>query len=310
MAFASQKGKNLIRLLLRSWPVALLLVCLAVIIFRASRPDSNVTIDVLDIGQGDAILVQDGFTQMLIDGGPDASVLGQLGDAMPFFDHTIEVMVLTHPHADHYAGLIAVLARYRVKQVLVASRHGDGREYDNFEKAVIDEGAKLSEVGAGDSFLFGARTNFKVLWPPEAGVERTKILAMDDRNMSSVVLRMDTVGGAALLTGDATPEVERALVASGVDLRADFLKVAHHGSRYSSTLPFLQKVRPSYAAISVGVGNSYGHPAWMVIRRLESLGAGVFRTDQDGAVRVKFSPDGIEVSKKGKKAAPVKRFNK
>lgn len=300
MAGAAQEGKGLIRKLRRAWPVALLLSCLAAILVRAALPPRDVTIDVLDIGQGDAILVQDGFSQMLIDGGPDGTVLGQLGDAMPFFDRTIEVIALTHPHADHYAGMITVMARYRVKTILLASRHGEGREYALFDAALAAEGAAVFEVGAGDEFSLGERVRLLVLWPPARGVARTKALADDDRNASSVVLRMTAPGGTALLTGDATPEVERALIASGADVQADFLKVAHHGSRYSSIQSFVERVRPRYAAISVGEGNSYGHPAWMIIRRLESLGTQVFRTDREGRVRVTFGRGSVSVRASGK----------
>lgn len=259
-------------------------------------PPRHVTVSVLDIGQGDAILVQDGYVQTLIDGGPDGAVLARLGDAMPFFDRTIEFVVLTHPHADHYGGLVSVFARYDVRTVLVGSRVGDSKDYDAFLRALDASGARIVEVRAGDSLALGRRATAYVLWPPSDPAAHAAMLAQDDDNEKSVVFRMEAADRTALFTGDATPDVEAALVAADPSvLRADFLKVAHHGSRYSSTMSFLEAVRPSVAAISVGVKNGYGHPGWNILARLRSMGVQTFRTDQDGTIRATFMPDGIVV---------------
>jgi competence protein ComEC len=296
MVHIAQKGKHLTRMLRRAWPAVLMCVSLATVLTKSALPSSDVTLDVLDIGQGDAILVQDGSLQMLVDGGPDGAVLGALGDSMPIFDRTIEFLVLTHPHADHYAGLIAVLQRYRVLHVIRAERAGAGKEYERFEAALAAEDAQIFNVGAGDEFSLSERARLHILWPPPNNPERHAALTEKDENISSVVMRLETPGGSALLTGDATADVEKALLNSRANLKADILKVAHHGSPYSSTQEFLENVRPKFAAISVGTKNGYDHPGWAVIRRLETMSAQIFRTDHDGAVRFRFSPEGIAVS--------------
>ncbi|MEY4722675.1 MAG: hypothetical protein RLZZ324_188 [Candidatus Parcubacteria bacterium] len=285
------------RIARRFLPALALLAVLAGVLVRAAMPEGDaVTLRALDVGQGDAILIQDGSNQLLIDGGPDNAVLAGLGDAMPLFDRTIEEMVLTHPHMDHYAGLIPVLARYHVKKIMLGRADGDKGEYQSFLAAVAWSGAEVTQVGAGDAFDLSPRVHLAVLYPPPAGsADRAHVLTAADKNASSVVMRMDTGGHSALLTGDATAEVEAWLLAHGADVHADILKVAHHGSRYSSTLAFLQAVHAEYALISVGAKNDYHHPAWSTIQRLNALGARVYRTDQDGTVTARFTAAGVEV---------------
>jgi competence protein ComEC len=266
-------------------------------------PPRNAVIHFLDVGQGDAILIQDGFRQMLVDGGPDDAVLAGLGDVMPMFDRTIETVVLTHPHADHFAGLTAVLARYRVERVVVSGARGVSRAYDEFLAAVAAEGAILDEAVEGISLSVSARVSAEVLWPPADPAARAAVLADADENASSIVLRVESGGSAALLMGDATAEVEAALLVRddvSEKLRAALLKVAHHGSRHSSTAAFLAAVRPEHAVISVGGSNKYGHPGWAVLRRLETLGAQIWRTDEDGVVRAEFGLDSFRFYAAGK----------
>lgn len=254
--------------------------------------DPRLAVSVFDVGQGDAILVQCGRRQVLVDGGPDASVLAGLGRAMPLFDRDIDAVVLTHPHADHFIGLIAVLSRYRVRRLLVSRMEGEAPEFAAFVRAASRAGLAPVRLRAGDALAVGDCGAADILWPEDDRAAATK-----DPNAASVVLRLHPAspagpGDAVLLMGDATADVERRLLARGADVRADVLKVGHHGSRFSTTPEFLSAVRPRYAAVSVGK-NSYGHPAWTTLRRLESAGVAVFRTDRDGGVRFVFTPGGV-----------------
>lgn len=259
---------------------------------RLAFPDPRLSVTVFDVGQGDAILVQCGRRQLLVDGGPDAMVLSNLGRAMPFFDRDIDAVVLTHPHADHFIGLVSVLSRYRVRRLLVSRMEGEAPEFAAFERAASRAGLAPVRLRAGDAIAIGDCGAADVLWP-----EDDLTAAAKDPNAASVVLRLRPAapagpGGAVLLMGDATADVERRLLARGADVRADVLKVGHHGSRFSTTPEFLQAVRPKAAAVSVGK-NSYGHPAWVTLRRLESAGAAVFRTDRGGDIRFVFTPGGV-----------------
>lgn len=241
------------------------------------------TLTALDVGQGDALLIQtpSGF-QALIDGGPDGAVLRELGRVLGPGDRSIDLVVLTHPQADHVAGLVKTLQRYRVGSVVFGPGRSSAGAAQAWLQAMRAEGADVRRLTAPATIALGD-AQLEVLWPPPgAGGENL--------NRASLVLRLRYEGVTMLLTGDIEAETEGDLVASKLDLRADVLKVAHHGSRTSTTQPWLDAVRPDVAVISVGEGNRFGHPAPEVVERLEASGARVYRTDANG--RITIATDG------------------
>lgn len=263
------------------------IACAIVIAVAAPRP--GLTVRVIDVGQGDAALVQCGSRQLLVDGGRDRSVLAGLGRGMPAFDRDIDMVVLTHPHADHYVGLIAVMERYRVGRFFTSGAGADAPEYAALVRAADAEAVAPEPLRAGDRLMLGSCAVVDVLWPSP------RVPTSKDPNEASVVLRVRrpdaaTERAAILLTGDATDDVERALIEADVDLAADVLKVGHHGSKSSSIGAFLDVVAPEEAVISVG-RNSYGHPAPAALQRLEARGIRVRRTDRDGDVVVRIRRD-------------------
>lgn len=237
-------------------------------------------ITVLDVGQGDAILVTTPHgRRYLVDGGPSGIELArELGAVLPHWERRIEGAFLTHPQEDHAGGLPAIFARYRVGAAFDTGAEnptGTLREY-----GARAPGRKV--LGQGDSFeADGVR--FEVLWPPRG-------LSTDDLNGSSLVLRITYGETAALLTGDLGVEGQQALLAT-TQLSADILKVPHHGSKTTSAA-FLFAVEPSVAVIPVGAGNRYGHPAQETLDAL--AGAVVLRTDQHG--RVTVASDGKRIT--------------
>ena len=262
---------------------------LAVVV--AARPNGRLHVTVLDIGQGDSILLQgaDGG-RMLIDTGPDPDLLMTRLDArIPSWDRRIDVVVLTNPHEDHVGGLALLLERYRVGRVLETGMIGRGPGDAAYRRELVREQRTSTIVAAGDQLtLDGARLD--VDWPPPDSVPP---LAPDDGkkvNDTSIVLELHYGRRTMLFTGDAEEEVDPQLLARGlaanVGGHVDVLKVAHHGSRTATTNALLDAIQPRIAIISVGVGNSYGHPAPATIQRLESHGAAVYRTDLDGSVEV------------------------
>ena len=231
-------------------------------------PDDKLHLVVCDVGQGDAILVSYKTTQMLVDGGPNSSVLKCLGDHMPFYDRRIEVVVLTHPQADHMNGLIDVLKRYTVLQFVKELVSNDTVGYRELMKLI----AKMNVVAvySGDEIKLG-KMKFDVIWP-ERGFESKEL------NETAIVGKLSFGDFDALLTSDA------GLIALPVS--ADVLKVPHHGSKYGMTREWLEVVRPQLAIISVGKRNSYGHPTPEVLKLLSDQGIKMLRTDQDGTVEV------------------------
>jgi competence protein ComEC len=251
-------------------------------------PDGQLHLRVLDIGQGDAILVEaPSGTTMLVDGGPDPELtLRQLGASRPFFARRVDVLVLTHPHADHLAGLFEILRRYEVGLILIGGRTVEtAAEQEFLARARAEPDARLVAARSGMGFQLDARTRVTVLYP-DAG-DASAPLPDNDVNNGSVVLHLRMGAFDALLTGDAEAPVERMLLERGLLGRVEVLKVAHHGSHSGTTAPFLQALQPRLALISCGASNSYGHPHRETLDALAAVrGLALFRTDLDGAIEV------------------------
>jgi competence protein ComEC len=265
--------------------VGLVAVLLAVTI--ASRPDGRLHLTVLDIGQGDAILVEapSGGT-MLIDGGPDPELtLRRIGANLPFFARRIDLLVLSHPHQDHVAGLVDVLDRFRVGAVLHAGIPFGNPAYGRLLTGAATTGVRVAVLRAGQAIDLGGGTLARVLYPTQADADAP--LPEGDINNGSVVLRLELGGFAALLTGDAEAPIESVLASRGLLDAVDVLKVGHHGSNSSTTPGLVDAIQPSVAIISAGVGNEYGHPAPETLAALAThRGISVFRTDLQGDVEV------------------------
>ncbi len=266
------------------------------VISIASLPDGRLHLTMLDVGQGDAILVEapSGAT-MLIDGGPDPDLtLGRLGEQLPFFQRRIDVMLLTHPHQDHVAGLLEVLRRYQIGLVLDSGRTFDNPSYTRFlALARTEPGARLVKARAGQRLQLDARTTVTILYPSGADAEGP--LPDDDINNASVVAMLRSDAFTALLTGDAEAPVEARLAKRGLLVPVDVLKVGHHGSKSSTSAPMLANAQPVVALISDGVDNDYGHPSPKTLVALAEVGARIRRTDLEGSVEITSDGRSYEV---------------
>lgn len=257
---------------------------------------------VLDVGQGDAILIEsaDG-ARALVDGGPDPSrVLTELDAVVPPWDRRIDALILTHPHEDHVAGLVAVLGRYRVGRVFEPGMAGSGPGWSAWV-AALRRGPARERLAAGDRMAVGD-VALEVLWPRGGTVPTTPAATGRGFNDVSIVLLGTAGGHRFLLTGDAEEDVDPPLIAGGLP-RVDVLKVAHHGSATASSAALLDVARPAIALISVGAGNDYGHPARSTLARLADVGARVYRTDRDGRLEVRLTSDGVDVATDGARTA-------
>jgi competence protein ComEC len=272
------------RRLVRPLPIGGALVGVLLVITVASRPDGLLHLTVLDIGQGDAILIEgpDGAT-MLVDGGPDPELtLRRIGANLPFFARRIDLLVLSHPHQDHVAGLVDVLDRFRVGAVLHGGIHFHNPAYDRLLTDASDADLPVRLLRAGHTLALGGSVTLEVLYPSET--DAAAPLPEGDINNGSVVLLLRVGAFSALLTGDAEAPVESALVARGHVSPVDVLKVGHHGSTSSTTRELLAATQPAVAVISSGEGNEYGHPAPETLAAL--AGVATFRTDLHGDVEI------------------------
>jgi competence protein ComEC len=270
---------------------AVALTLVAVVIVAANRPDGRVRVTVLDVGQGDAILVEGGQGgRLLVDGGPDPDrLLVALDARLPPWDRRIDLLVLTHPHEDHVAGLALLLARYRVGRTFEPGMIGPGPGYRAWQAALDRLGLHPDALATGDRFGLD-EIRFRVLWPDRGAVPRQPADGGTAINNVSIVLLGEVGRQRFLLAGDIEEGIDPTLVARGLP-RVDLLKIAHHGSRTSSTGPFLDAVRPRVAIASAGAGNPYGHPNPATLERVAARGARVLRTDRNGSVEVTL--DGI-----------------
>ncbi|MBI4022503.1 MAG: MBL fold metallo-hydrolase [Candidatus Andersenbacteria bacterium] len=262
------------------------LACIAVIATLSFVPNPADKVVFLDVGQGDAILLQQGTAQVLIDGGPGMAVLKRLGEELPWFDRRIEVVVLTHPQQDHLEGLLHVLERYEVGLVLLPRVAHDSQLQAAWLQELLDRSVPYRFVWAGQRLVAGDLT-LQFLWPADAPAAGAAAYA--DINNASIVTRAEFGDLSILLTGDAEARVERLLAGELSSLLdVDVLKAGHHGSNSSTHPALLAAVTPSAVVISVGVENRFGHPYPAVLGRL--AGVPLWRTDQHGSVR--FLSDG------------------
>jgi len=242
---------------------------------------NNLKVIFFDVGQGDSVFIETPEKhQILIDGGPDISVLERLGESMPFYDRTIDLIVLTHPDHDHMAGLIEVLKRYRVENVLWTNIIKDGSEYDQFKKMIEQSNIVTARFGqrisSGKGFVMDIIHPFEDL----AG-QKIKNL-----NNTSIINRVFFGQQVFLLTGDASKSIEKKLIEKEIDLKANVLKLGHHGSKTSTSREFIEAVNPEIGVISCGKDNRYNHPDPEVLAILNQYGINILRTDQTKDIKI------------------------
>lgn len=274
-----------------------ILLCLSVLTFStystAQEKDGLLKVYFFDVGQGDSIFIETpNGNQVLIDGGPDNSVLSELAKAMPFYDRNIDVVVATHPHADHIFGLIEVLDRFEIANIIEAKDRYVSPVFDRWQEKVGKEGARETEALAGKVIDLGNDVYLRILYP----FKSYDGAVLKKPHEANVVILLEYKELEILLTGDMEMSVERQLLLDSRDISADILKVGHHGSRTSSSDSFLDTVNPEVAVIQVGK-NSYGHPTQEVLSRLENFGIKYYRTDLDGTVKLISDGENYQIEK-------------
>jgi competence protein ComEC len=278
------------------WWLVLLALAPAALIWAAalSLPDGKLHVVIADVGQGDSVLITTPRGRsLLIDGGPDPLAAARLlRDSLPFWDRSVDMVVLTHPHSDHVAGLPEVLRRYDVERILERTISFESADYAEWREAVNAEGAAIVQAAAGQILYTDDGVVLEVLAP----FEKLPAGASSDPNRASVVLRLTYGQVSFLLTGDMFTEAEQGLLALGTLVQSSVLKVAHHGSRTSTSERFLERVGPAVAVISVGENNWHGHPHEEVFRTLlERVGEqNLFLTSERGTVE--FVTDGSRLT--------------
>lgn len=242
----------------------------------------------IDVGQGDSILLTNGSAHVLVDAGDEGMGPVVLAELQRRGIDKLDLVVASHPHADHIGGLDEVLARIPAEQVFLPEVSSNSVSFERLLTVIEDKQLPVHTPTPGETWeRAGLRLTFL---GPDAQAD------YDNLNDWSILLRLDTDHGSLLLTGDAEGPAENAALDAGLPLQADVLKVGHHGSKTSTRQKFLQAVAPQAAVISVGAGNDYGHPTQTILDRLAEAGVQVFRTDTQGAITCRFSREGIVIT--------------
>lgn len=269
---------------------AIVLIAAVVLIFLKLSSGPGFKVIFFDVGQGDSALIRfPGGAKMLIDCGQSREVLHKLGKYLPFYDRTLDYLVITHPDTDHYGGCADVLKRYEVKNVITnGDKKADDAYWQVWEKYLALEGARVSVAGA--NFEMNDDGVKIIFYSPQKGVSQ-----FSDNN-NSLAFRLVYGTTTVFFTGDIEEKAEGEIlsrycpagtVASGCEaLKSEYLKVAHHGSDSSSGEDFISAVSPQYAIISVGK-NRFGHPSLRVVRKIERAGAEIWRTDEKNDIIIR-----------------------
>jgi len=279
-------------------PLFSLLFCLAVFIisnlFRVP-PKDTFSVNFLDVGQGDAMLIQKDNFQILIDGGPDDSVLSKISEIMPPLDRKIELVVLTHPHADHLIGINRIIDRYEIGEIVGTGTISSSAQYIRFLETIKAKNIAFNVPKMGDQREFGVNANITFLWPGEQFTNKS----IDNLNNTSLISKICYFSQCVLSMGDLEKDGQTQMLdyyeknGNSAIFKSEIVKVPHHGSN-NALLPRLYEiVLPSKAVISAGKDNQFGHPHPSVIDYFNEKLIKIYRTDQSGTVKFQFSKDGL-----------------
>ena len=267
----------------------------AVLIWLAVFSFENQKLEIIffDIGQGDSILIKaKNNQQILIDGGPNDSVVDKLGETLPFYDKKIELIILTHPDRDHISGLIEVVKRYKVDKILKTGIECSTETCQILSEQIQKKKIPMKIAQVGQTIFIGDNIFLGILNP----LENLSGENVKNKNDTSIVAKFIVGKNSILLTGDITSKTEEKLIENNFNFQSNFLKIAHHGSKYSTSENFLKEVSPETAIISVGK-NSWGMPTKEVLEKLDRKKIKVYRTDIDGDVRIILEEDDFKIKK-------------
>ena len=275
--------------------LALILAALGLLVIVQTQSLGKLRLVFCDVGQGDGmLLITPSGKDIVGDGGPGTKIVDCLGENLPFWDRTIEMVVLTHPQKDHMEGLLSVLSRYKVKMIATTGVENETELFKAWQTAIKAEGARIYTPKAGDRLVLdsvrGQTSSMDVLWPTSEKLEIWKLAGLSELNKSSVVLRLEMDGFCAYLTSDIPNEILVGLI----DRSCQVLKISHHGSKTGTNQEILDSIDPKVAIIQVGK-NSFGHPHKEVLEMLGSKGVKIYRNDINGVIELKSDGDNYKV---------------
>src|SRR3989338_11204152 len=275
--------------------VVALFLSLDIFVWRTialTKPSDNLNIYFLSVGQGDSeLVILPGGVKILIDAGPDNKVIGELDSILRPTERYFDLVIVSHPQADHFNGFIDVLKHYQVGAFIHNGRAGAAQSWKELAKTVKENKIPAVALAAGDKIDY-LESKLDILSPNENFINSKEL------NDTVLVALLQSQSAKVLFTGDVGKKIEDYLI-NKLDFKVDVLKVAHHGSKYSSGREFLAAILPKISVIEVGK-NSYGHTTEEVLNRLAAVGAAIYSTDRDGTIKMVFP----------KKSSEIQVFNK
>jgi len=232
------------------------------------------------VGQGDSALIQTQGKVVVIDGGPDNSLLRGLGESLSYFERQIDYLIISHDHDDHVVGLVELINRYRIQNIIYGPTIDGALIAEYFRQQAKMKNINLYQVESTAQISLGNNCNLKLL--------NSNYLQIKKDENNSLTVRLSCLEGDVLFTGDNHANVEAAIIDSGWDIDVDILKAGHHGSKTSSSQDFLVGTSPDFFIISAGAGNSFGHPHQEVLDRVSAMGALIRRTDTEGSIKFRL----------------------
>jgi competence protein ComEC len=253
----------------------LLFLASAALLFRITNQPAQARVDFLDVGQGDAMLLQAPSGQrILIDSGPNQTVLPELAHALPFWANEIDIAILSHFHEDHAGGLLSVARHYKIKRLIIDRQQAADQKNGDLLAALRDEGVELAALTGRQEIELG----------PGCGLSLVASSQPEADENYSLISKFDCLGKSWLFLGDAPQAEQERLRQELPEWRAETVKISHHGSDDGLSEAWLEQLGTETAVIEVGQGNKFRHPSRRVLKKLERLGLSVRRTDLDGRI--------------------------
>lgn len=254
---------------------------------KAVKVEGELKVHYLDVGQGDSILIQTKDAAMLIDTGDRGYGAGIVDYIRSQGINKLDYLILTHPHADHIGGATEIVNAFNIGKIIMPKVAHTSQTFENLLKTIQNKGMKITSPNPGDEYQLGD-AKFIILAPNSP--------SYDNLNNYSIVNKVSFGKTSFLFTGDAEGTSENEIINKGFDVKADVLKVGHHGSDTSTTENFLKAVSPKYSIISCGKDNKYGHPDQIVLDRLNKHNIKVYRTDESGTIVITSDGENLTIT--------------
>lgn len=287
--------KNKVKIIL-----ALILMSLAslyfIFLYYSEKNQEKLLVSFIDCGQADCIFIKTPQGQQIIIDFGDNKGLKDLSQKIPWWRKTIDLMIITHPHDDHIAGMANIIKKYQVNNIMYTGVIGDSPIYTDLLDLIKQENIPLIVPNKDQIISLGDDCALKIIFPWENLMNKE----VANLNNSSIVSQLKCQGSSFLFMGDAELEVEQEILNKNIELKSDILKVGHHGSITSSQQEFLEKVNPQIAIIMVGENNKFNHPSLRTVKKLERINSQIFRTDIEGTIDIINEGQGLEIKNKTK----------